>query len=44
MPRWLLLTVLPFLDGDIEASWNLVLAVGYDDALDDNAIAYFLIQ
>ena len=45
MPRWLLLSILPFLDGDMESVWNLAEAVGSIEAfLDDDAIAWFLIE
>ena len=45
MPRWLLLSILPFLDGDMESVWNLAEAVGSVEAfLDDDAIAWFLIE
>ena len=41
---WLLIAVLRFLDGDTESIWNLIKAIGYDKALDDDAISYFLIE
>ena len=47
MPRWLLLTLLSFIDGDMETTWSLLEAVGWDigSALsEDDATAYFLIQ
>ena len=44
MPAWLLIAVLRFLDGDIDASWNLIQAIGYENALEDDAVAYFLIE
>ena len=44
MPRWFLLRVLSFLDGDVDAIWALVEAIEYENAFDDDAVCYFLIE
>ena len=44
MPRWLLLTILPFLDGDVDAVWNLLGAIGHENILNDDAVCYFVIE
>ena len=42
-PRWFLLSLLRFLDGDMDACWALVYATGYDWDSDD-AVVWFLIE
>ena len=44
MPRWLLLSILPFLDGDVPTASNLIDAVGFENPYNDDAIVWFLIE
>ena len=44
MPRWLLISILRFLDDDTQTAWHLIEAVEYSDPLNDDAIAFFLIE